>query len=152
MQYFLTGATGFIGGRLARQLIEAGHQVKAMVRDPARAGALAELGAQLYQGDVTEKDSMRTAMAGCDGVFHVAGWYKIGTRDKANGELVNVLGTRNVLDLMKELGIPKESTPARWRSTRIRAAGWWTRPTATQARTSANTTAARQPRMPSPRR
>jgi nucleoside-diphosphate-sugar epimerase len=107
MNYFLTGATGFIGGRLARQLVEAGHQVNAVVRDPARAGALAEMGVRLYQGDVTEKDSMRAAMAGCDGVFHVAGWYKIGTTDKANGERVNVQGTRNVLELMKELGIPK---------------------------------------------
>ena len=78
-----------------------------MVRDPARAGALAEMGVQLYQGDVTEKDSMRAAMAGCDGIFHVAGWYKIGTRDKPDGERVNVQGTRNVLELMKELGIPK---------------------------------------------
>jgi nucleoside-diphosphate-sugar epimerase len=107
MQYFLTGATGFIGGRLARQLVEAGHQVNAVVRDPAHAGPLAEMGVRLYQGDVTEKDSIRAAMTGCGGIFHVAGWYKIGTRDKANGERINVLGTRNVLELMKELSIPK---------------------------------------------
>ena len=107
MKYFLTGATGFIGGRLARQLVEAGHQVNAVVRDPAKASALAGLGVQLFKGDVTDKDSMRAAMLGCDGVFHVAGWYKIGTRDKTEGLRVNVLGTRNVLELMEELGIPK---------------------------------------------
>src|SRR5579884_4023999 len=46
-------------------------------------------------------------MAGADGVFHIAGWYKIGTRDKSEGERINVLGTRNVLEVMRELGIPK---------------------------------------------
>jgi nucleoside-diphosphate-sugar epimerase len=46
-------------------------------------------------------------MQGTDGVFHVAGWYKIGTKDKSDGERVNVQGTRNVLELMKELLIPK---------------------------------------------
>ena len=44
MKYFLTGATGFIGGRVARQLVEAGHQAVAIVRDPARAGDLSGLG------------------------------------------------------------------------------------------------------------
>jgi nucleoside-diphosphate-sugar epimerase len=46
-------------------------------------------------------------MKGMDGVFHIAGWYKIGTRDKKDGEKVNVSGTRNVLELMKELDIPE---------------------------------------------
>jgi nucleoside-diphosphate-sugar epimerase len=50
---------------------------------------------------------MRAAMQGVDGVFHVAGWYKIGTRDKQAGERINVGGTRNVLELMKELRIPR---------------------------------------------
>jgi nucleoside-diphosphate-sugar epimerase len=50
---------------------------------------------------------MRLAMTGVDGVFHVAGWYKIGTRDKSDGEKVNIRGTRNVLELMQELNIPR---------------------------------------------
>jgi len=58
-------------------------------------------------GDVTLRDSMRDAMAGADGVFHLAGWYKIGTKDRSAGEAINVVGTRNVLSLMKELRIPK---------------------------------------------
>jgi len=107
MKYFLTGATGFVGGRLARQLLEAGHEVIALVRSPDKAQDLAQLGVSLQQGDVTEKDSMRAPMQGVDGVFHVAGWYKIGTRDKSPGQRVNVDGTRNVLELMKELEIPK---------------------------------------------
>ena len=62
---------------------------------------------KLFKGDVTDKESMREAMAGVDSVFHVAGWYKIGTKDKSNGEKVNIQGTRNVLELMRELKIPK---------------------------------------------
>ena len=107
MRYLLTGATGFIGGRVARQLREAGHEVVAVVRDPARAGSLAAQGVLLAQGDVTDKESMRGAMTGVDGVFHIAGWYKIGTRDKRDGTRINIDGTRNVLELMRELRIPK---------------------------------------------
>ena len=107
MKYFITGATGFIGGRLARQLREAGHDVVAVVRNPARAQDLAQVGVTLYQGDVTEKESMRKPMTGVDGVFHVAGWYKVGVRDKSQAYAINVEGTRNVLELMKELNIPK---------------------------------------------
>lgn len=107
MKYFLTGATGFVGGVVARQLREAGHEVRAVVRTPSKAKVLADMGVSLHKGDVTEKESMRAPMTGVDGVFHVAGWYKVGVRDATPGEQVNVQGTRNVLELMKELGIPK---------------------------------------------
>jgi nucleoside-diphosphate-sugar epimerase len=107
MKYFVTGATGFVGSHVARQLVEGGHQVVAVVRSPEKAKDLAALGVTLHQGDVTEKESIRLPMQGADGVFHIAGWYKIGVRDKRPGEQVNVQGTRNVLELMKELGIPR---------------------------------------------
>jgi nucleoside-diphosphate-sugar epimerase len=109
MKYFLTGATGFIGGRLARQLREQGHTVVASVRSPDRATALAEIGVTLSKGDVTDKESMRDAMRGADGVFHVAGWYKVGATpaQAADGVKINIDGTRNVLALMRELNIPK---------------------------------------------
>jgi nucleoside-diphosphate-sugar epimerase len=107
MKYFLTGATGFLGNALARQLRAAGHEVYASVRSPKKASDLNSLGVKLFEGDITDKESMREAMQGVDGVYHVAGWYKIGTRDKSNGEKVNVQGSRNVLELMKELRIPR---------------------------------------------
>jgi nucleoside-diphosphate-sugar epimerase len=107
MKYFITGATGFVGGHVARQLIAAGHDVVAVVRTPAKAGDLANLGVVLHQGDVTEKESMRAPMQGVDGVFHIAGWYKVGVKDKTPGEKINIEGTRNVLELMKELGIAR---------------------------------------------
>ena len=107
MKYFLTGATGFIGGRVARQLVAAGHEVVAIARDPARATDLANLGIAVHRGDVTQRETMRTPMNGVDGVFHIAGWYKVGVRNTGDGERINVTGTRNTLELMRELGIPK---------------------------------------------
>lgn len=107
MKYFLTGATGFVGGSLAKLLREKGHDVVALVRSPEKAGKLREMDVTIVEGDVTDKESMRDAMEGCDGVFHVAAWYKIGERDKSPGQKINVDGTRNVLELMKELGISK---------------------------------------------
>jgi len=107
MKYFLTGATGFIGARVARQLVDAGHQVVAVVRNPHKAHDLARLGIAVHKGDVTDKESMRAPMTEVDGVFHIAAWYKIGVRDKSAAEQINVQGTRNVLELMRELRIPK---------------------------------------------
>ena len=98
MKYFITGTTGFVGGALARQLCTAGHEVRASVRSIEKAKDLEALGVKLYKGDVTDKESMREPMTGVDGVYHVAGWYKVGVKDKTPGEKVNVQGTRNVLE------------------------------------------------------
>lgn len=109
MKYFVTGGTGFIGGRLVKFLIEDGHTVHALVRNSYQAGALVKMGerVRIFQGDILNKFSMIDAMKNVDGVFHVAGWYRVGSRDKHEGEMVNVRGTRNVLELMSELSIPK---------------------------------------------
>lgn len=107
MKYFITGATGFIGGALARELAKRGHEVAALVRTPAKAQDLTALGVNVYQGDITERESLRLPMKGVDGVFHVAAWYKIGAKDKSAAERINVGGTRNVLETMRDLSIPK---------------------------------------------
>ncbi len=107
MRYFVTGATGFIGGNLVRELIRRGHQVSAVVRTPAKADDLKALGVEIYQGDITERASLVEPMRGADGVFHVAAWYKIGAKDGHMAADINVGGTRNVLEVMRDLGIPK---------------------------------------------
>lgn len=107
MKYFVTGATGFVGGRVVRQLIAGGHEVVALVRNLQKARELAAMSVALAEGDIIDKESMRGPMTGVDGVFHIAAWYKVGARDKSPAQVINVEGTRNVLELMQELGIAK---------------------------------------------
>ena len=105
-KYFVTGATGFIGGEIVKQLIGRGHKVVALVRSPEKAGMLKALGVEMHAGDITERDTLRAPMQGVDGVFHVAAWYKVGV-DEPLADQINVDGTRNVLKTMRTLEIPR---------------------------------------------
>lgn len=105
-KYFVTGATGFIGGEIVKQLIGRGHKVVALVRSPERAGMLKALGVEMHAGDITDRETLKTPMTGVDGVFHVAAWYKVGVKDPL-ADQINVDGTRNVLKTMCTLEIPR---------------------------------------------
>jgi nucleoside-diphosphate-sugar epimerase len=107
MDYFMTGATGFIGGQVARQLLDDGHDLVIVARTPSKAEALDDAGATVVEGDITQRSTLEEPMSGVDGVFHVAGWYEVGADDPARGEQINVEGTRNVLEVMEALDIPK---------------------------------------------
>lgn len=107
MRYAMTGATGFIGGTVARQLRAAGHDVRALVRNPAAAGPLADLGVELVPGDLDDTDALDRLCAHVDGLFHVAGWYKLGQRDPSLGVRVNVEGTRHVLAAAQRNDVPR---------------------------------------------
>src|SRR5947199_9490729 len=104
-KYFVTGATGFIGGRVTRQLVGAGHDVVAIARNPESAHDLESMGVDVRRGDITNPDSLRGPMAGVDGVLYVAGWYKFGSNGPWHGERINVAGAGNVLAAMKELRV-----------------------------------------------
>jgi nucleoside-diphosphate-sugar epimerase len=105
-RYFVTGATGFIGGELTKQLIGRGHHVVALVRSPEKAALLKALGVELHVGDITDRESLCAPMRGADGVFHVAAWYKVGVTEPA-AEAINVGGTRTVLEAARDLNIPR---------------------------------------------
>ena len=107
MKAFVTGGTGFIGRRVIRKLLERDVDVVALARSEGSAAALYEAGAEPVFGDITDKASMRGGMVGADIVFHLAGWYNIGDDDWMKAERINVGGTRAVLTLAHELGIPK---------------------------------------------
>ena len=107
MKIFLTGATGFIGSRMAKRLAEKGMHVTALVRDPYKASELDALGIHLVKGDIRDKASMLEGMRGADQVFHIAAWYKVGSKEKSLAEAINIQGTRNVVELVKELSIPR---------------------------------------------
>jgi dihydroflavonol-4-reductase len=107
MKFFLTGATGFIGGHLAQKLIARGDQIICLVRNLDKAANLTKLGATLVKGDVSDRAVMREAMRGVDGVFHIAAVYKIGLEFRDQMQAANVEGTRNTLAAAMEAGVPK---------------------------------------------
>ena len=107
MKAFVTGGSGFIGQHVIRKLVDREYEVYALARSKASAEIVEALGAIAVPGDITDTESMREGMAGSDVVFHIAAWYKIGAKDWSEAEVINVSGTRKVLRLAHQLGIPK---------------------------------------------
>lgn len=105
-KYFVTGATGFVGGEIVKQLVGRGHKVIALVRSPQKATILRALGVEIHAGDITDRETLKAPMTGVDGVFHVAAWYKVGVKEPL-ADQINVDGTRNVLKTMETLQIPR---------------------------------------------
>lgn len=104
---FLTGGTGFIGSHVARALVARGERVRCLHRPASVREDLAELGVEWVLGDLTDRDSLRRAMAGCDTVFHCAADYRLYARDPSELYRTNVDGTRNVLTVAAQLGVGK---------------------------------------------
>ena len=71
LSILVTGATGYIGGRLARQLLAEGHQVRAMARDSRRLTALENAGAECVAGDVLDAPSLTTPVSGIDVAYYL---------------------------------------------------------------------------------
>ncbi len=101
----ITGATGTVGYPIARDLIARGDAVRALVRDAERARALLPPGAEPVPGDVTDRDSVRRAVAGAELVYHAAGLPEQWRRDDDDFTRVNVEGTRNVAEEALAAGI-----------------------------------------------
>lgn len=101
MKVFITGATGFVTGLVARKLVDRGDRVRALVRDPSRARRLA--GAELVQGDLGNEDALRVGMSGVDAVIHGAAMYEIGLSQRQRAAMLeaNVRGTAHVLSAAK---------------------------------------------------
>ena len=92
---FVTGASGFLGWHVARVLTERGHSVRALCRP---ASQLRELEVERVTGDLRDRASLDTAIAGCGAVFHVAADYRLWSRNPSELYRSNVDGTRNVLE------------------------------------------------------
>lgn len=103
----MTGATGFIGGHVARKLVERGWEVTALARTPERAAPLRALGMTIVPGDVTEPSSLIGPMRRADAVFHLAAWYQLGVSDRMRMFQINVKGTENVMRAASESGVPR---------------------------------------------
>jgi farnesol dehydrogenase len=98
MKIFLTGATGYIGQRLAEKLLEAGHEVNALCRKKPLYASFQTPRFHFFSGDLENVDAINEAMKGCEAVFHVAAIAKVWMKNPATYYEVNVKGTINVLE------------------------------------------------------
>lgn len=101
---FVTGGSGFIGGKLVRRLVGDGWRVRALARSDAAARKVSEAGAEPVRGDLDDVESMRAGAEGADVTFHAAAHLgEWGTREEF--ERANVQGTRNAVEASKAAGV-----------------------------------------------
>ena len=97
MKTLITGATGFVGSAVLRQLINAGHSVRVLIRPNSDRRNLAGLAVEICTGDLTDRPSLDRALAGCSTLFHVAADYRLWVPNPQSIYEANVTGTRNIM-------------------------------------------------------
>jgi len=103
----VTGGSGFIGSHVARRLRAEGFAIRALVRATSSTASLSGVAAEIYQGDLRDADSLRQAVRGCEGVFHVAADYRLWADNKNELYESNVGGTENLLRAASEAGVAR---------------------------------------------
>lgn len=94
----VTGATGFIGSHVARYLAQRGQPLRLLVRKASDRTLIQGLDAEICEGDLKDRASLREPVEGCDAVFHVAADYRLWSPDPLEVYATNVDGTRNLLE------------------------------------------------------
>ena len=107
MTTLVTGATGFVGSHVARQLVNAGQSVRALVRPGSNLEALAGLHVEYFEGDLRDASSLERAMQGVRRVFHVAADYRLWTPRPEEIYQNNVEGTRKLLAAAQRAGVER---------------------------------------------
>ncbi len=107
MKVLVTGATGFVGANLTRELLQDGTAVRVLVRPGSNRMAIAPLDLEVLEGDLQDRESLRRALRGCRVLYHVAAHYSLASRDAALMYRINVEGTRNILEVALELQIDR---------------------------------------------
>jgi dihydroflavonol-4-reductase len=106
MKLFITGATGFVGAHVARLAAAQGAELRLLTRATSNVKNL-PAGADLVVGDLREPEKFAAALQGCDAVIHVAADYRLWVPDPAEMYKANVEGTRELLRLAREAGVPR---------------------------------------------
>jgi uncharacterized protein YbjT (DUF2867 family) len=117
LKAFVTGGTGFIGSSIVRELLKAGYEVRALVRQGADTRNLDGLEIERVQGDITDIDSLHRAMVGCERVFHAAALYSFWVREPG---LIDPIPKRSSAGTRRASTVPNRSHSA----TRARAFLW----------------------------
>jgi len=106
MKVFVTGGTGFIGGHVVRKLRARGDEVRVLVRNPEKGRSLADLGCELVEGTVSDREVIKNGMLGCDAVIHGAAVYEVGIPESEHEAMheANVGGTENVIAACRAAG------------------------------------------------
>ena len=107
MKIFITGATGYVGNQLARQLMQQGEELNLLVRDPASVNLPAGKKITILKGDITNEETVARAMKDCTQVYHCAAIAKLNASDKNIFYDVNVTGTRNIMEAALRAGVQK---------------------------------------------
>ena len=105
MTTLVTGATGFVGGNLARALWARGEDVRALVRPSANDLAIRDTGVTQVTGDLLDSESLRRAAEGCETVYHCAATYSFWSPRPTEMYRSNVVGTENLLDAARRAGV-----------------------------------------------
>jgi len=104
MKVLLTGATGFVGGAVARALVHRGIEVRVMARAGADLQNLQGLTVERVEGDLRDQDSLRHALTGCRQLYHIAAHYALWAKDPSIFYDVNVTGTKTLLEAARDVG------------------------------------------------
>ncbi len=107
MKVFLTGGTGFVGSEVLRQLVAAGHVVRALVREGSEGKLAITENVEIFSGDVTDAGSLRGALAGCDAVIHLVGIIREFPRRGVTFKKLHVNSTENMLELAQKQGVQR---------------------------------------------
>ena len=107
MKTLITGSTGFLGSAVLRELLDDGREVKVLVRRGTRTANIDGLDVEIAYGDLRDPESIRSALNGCDILYHVAAYYSLWDRDQQLIYEINVEGTRKILQAAKEKGLEK---------------------------------------------
>ena len=107
MKTLVTGASGFLGSAVLRQLIKRGHEIRALVRANSDRRNFKDVDVELFEGDLEDADSLKRAVNQCDQLYHVAADYRLWIPDPGKMYKINVEGSKDLIRFAADAGVSK---------------------------------------------